>query len=251
MLRTLIVDDELHCQDRLSTLLQENFHLEIELAGIASSVEEAKQKLLSVKPQLVFLDVHLHDKMSFDLLRQLPSIDFKIIFTTSFEKYALEAFKFSAVDYLMKPVELDTLRNAIEKVKSTNSDSIHFSKMENLLNNMNHLQTSSKKICVATSEEIHFVSVADIIRCESDVNYTKIFISNQKKLTASKTLKEFDEMLSGHNFFRVHQSHLINLNHIKSYKKGKGGTVVMLDGAEVEVSTRKKEEFLKRVFEGK
>lgn len=242
MITAIIIEDELHCADRLTTLLAEHFSKKIQLAGSFDTVEKGLEGIKKHQPDLVFLDVEIGDRTGFDLLRESGGFDFEVIFTTAYEKYAVQAFKFSAIDYLLKPVDAEDLKAAIGKALDKKSKDDTAKKIDVLLQNV---QSASKKICVPVINGLIFLQVADIIRCQSEVNYTNIFLVNKQKLLVAKTLKEFDELLTDYNFFRVHNSHLINLNHIKSYNKGKGGYVTMNDNAEIEVSTRRKDDFLK------
>ena len=197
----------------------------------------------------MFLDVQLQDKTGFDLLQQFNEINFEVIFTTAHEKYAVQAFKFSAVDYLLKPEDADDLKQAINKLQQKISKEEVSKKFDVLFYNLKNIQSTSKRITVPTIKGFEFLQVHDIVRCQSDINYTIIFLKDKQKITVAKTLKEFEELLIDHNFFRVHNSHLINLSYIKSYNKGKGGTVTLADNSEVEVSTRRKDDFLKRLEE--
>ncbi|MBS1597615.1 MAG: response regulator transcription factor [Bacteroidetes bacterium] len=247
MIKAIIIDDEQHCVNRLSDLLDEHFSQSIHVAANFQTVEEALTGINTIKPDLVFLDVQIHDKTGFDLLKQLDEIDFQIIFTTAYEKYAVQAFKFSALDYLLKPIDPDDLKLAIHKLKELISKNDTAGKLDTLFHNLKNLQGISKRICVPVVNGFVFLQVNDIVRCQSDVNYTTIFLKDNKNLVVAKTLKEFETMLSDYNFYRVHNSHMINLNYIKSYNKGKGGYVTMIDNSSVEVSTRRKDEFLKRL----
>lgn len=247
MIRAIIIDDEQHCIDRLENLITNNFDDALELKGSFQFVEEGVAAIKKLKPQLVFLDVEIKDKTGFDLLKQIAEINFEVIFTTAYDKYAVQAFKFSALDYLLKPVDVDDLRNAIKKLNERISQKELAQKFDTLFYNLKNVEGNSKRICVPHTNGLVFLQVNDILRCESEINYTKIFLKNKQKLIVAKTLKEFEEMLTGYNFFRIHNSHLINLNCIKTYNKGKGGSVTMEDGSEIEVSTRRKDEFLKRL----
>lgn len=247
MIRAIIVDDEDHPAERLSHLLKENHRHNVQLIGIFNTVEKGLEGISNLKPDLVFLDIQIHNETGFDLLQRASNITFNIIFITSFDNYALKAFRFNAVDYLMKPIDADELKASIEKVAEKNSASHMVSRMENLLQNLNQPNIESKKICIATSDAYHYINVTEIVRCEADGNYSFIHILNQPKIHVSKSLTHFDEMLTEYNFIRVHQSNLINKRHIKSYNKGKGGFVTMIDGSTVEVSTRKKNEFIQRM----
>jgi two-component system LytT family response regulator len=246
MIKAIIIEDEQHCIDRLRGLLAA--HADgVELLGAFTSVEEGAAAIKRLYPDVVFLDVELHDKTGFDLVRELREIHFDVIFTTAFDKYAVQAFRFSAIDYLLKPIDPDDLLQAIEKLKEKKSKEEMAQKLDVLFHNLKSIEGASKKISIPTINGYVFLKVSDIIRCESDVNYTNIFLSDRRKLTVAKTLKEFEEMLEEYNFFRVHNSHLINLAYIKEYNKGKGGYVRMMDNSEIEVSSRRKSEFLKRI----
>lgn len=248
MIRAVYIDDELHCLERLSRLLLPYNTDTIQLVGMAQSVDEGICLIEREKPDLVFLDVQIHQQTGFDLLQQIRPVTFDVIFTTAFEQYAVQAFKFSAIDYLLKPVDPDDLRQALAKLAPKQSITSKLSQIDTLLYNLQQRQESAKRICVSTSTGYTFVDVKDIIRCQSDINYTTIFLNDKTKIVASKTLKEFEEVLRDADFFRVHNSHLINLAYLKSYHKGKGGSVIMVDNTEIDVSTRRKDEFLKRIL---
>jgi len=247
MIKAIIIDDEQHCINRLTGLLNEHFAQTIQLTGSFQTVEEAVAGIRDIRPELLFLDIQIQGKTGFDLLKQIDDIDFEIIFTTAYEKYAVQAFRFSALDYLLKPVDPDDLKTAIHKLKEKISKTDTAGKLDVLFHNLKNLQGISKRICVPVVNGLVFLQVNDIVRCESDINYTTIFLKDNKSLVVAKTLKEFETMLADYNFFRVHNSHIINLNYIKSYNKGKGGYVIMMDNSSVEVSTRRKDEFLKRL----
>lgn len=244
MIRAIIIDDEQHCSDRLNSLLSQDHASVIKMEGSFKTVEDGQKAIQLLRPDLVFLDVQLQEKTGFDLLKQLYEINFEIIFTTAYEKYAVQAFKFSAIDYLLKPVDKEDLEAAIgrlsDKIHKTNASK----KIDTLIHNLNG---ASKRICVPVMTGLAFIQVSDIIRCQSDVNYTTLYLRDRQKLVVAKTLKEFEELLADYNFFRVHNSHLINLAYIKNYNKGKGGTITMTDQSTVDVSTRRKEEFLKKL----
>jgi two-component system LytT family response regulator len=247
MIKALIIDDEEHCIDRLINLLIPSYEKLIEIVGSAQYVEQGIQAITLLKPELVFLDVQIHEKTGFDLLRALPEINFAIIFTTAYEKFAIQAIKFSAIDYLLKPIDGDDLNIALLKLISDTSKKIMSQKIDTLLQNTQKNSRSPKKIIVPTITGFEFLDIADIIRCQSDINYTTIYLRDKQKLVVAKTLKEFEELLAGHSFFRIHNSHLINMAFIKSYNRGKGGSVILSDGSEIEVSYRRKDDFLKRL----
>jgi two-component system LytT family response regulator len=245
MITATIIDDERHCIDRLTHLIDTCCKHNISLLQSAQNIEDGTRIIREQQPQLVFLDVELNDKTGFDLLKQLPDINFEVIFTTAYENYAVQTFKFSAIDYLLKPIDIDDLKQAIEKLKVKISKEELTQKFDTLFFNLNN---AGKRVLIPTMNGYEFIQVSDIIRCQSDINYTTIHLKGKQKLVVAKTLKEFEELLSGYNFFRVHNSHLINLIYVKSYNKGKGGIVLLTDGSEVEVSTRRKDELLKKLM---
>ncbi|MDZ4668235.1 MAG: LytTR family DNA-binding domain-containing protein [bacterium] len=245
---TLIVDDERNGREILLALL-EKFCFNVAVVGTADSGEKAISMVEQLQPQLVFLDINMPGLSGFEMLERLSPINFEVIFVTAHDAFALKAFKFSAVDYVLKPIDLDDLLNAVIKVESkllskTNDGA---GKYKELFHNMRNQQNPFDKLGLATRDGLVFVKVSEIVRLESDVNYTWFYISGGEKILASKTLKEFEEMLMEYNFYRIHKSHLINLAHLQRYLKGEGGSVFMSDGSEVDVSRRNKEGLLKRL----
>jgi len=246
MIKAIIIDDEMHCIKRLEFMLADVKDI-VEICGAFQSVETGIKAIKEIKPDLIFLDVEINNETGFDLLKKVPAINFEVIFTTAYDKYAVQAFKFSALDYLLKPVEENELMQALNKLHEKIASKQTAKKFESLFHNLNATNNTSKKICVPVVNGIEFITVNKILRCESDINYTTIFMLNKQKLTVAKTLKEFEELLSDYNFYRVHNSHLINLAYIKHYNKGHGSFVTMEDGSEIEVSVRRKDEFLKKL----
>ncbi|HNP48257.1 MAG TPA: response regulator [Bacteroidia bacterium] len=249
MIRTILVDDEQHCIDRLQMLLQNDHAAEVEILHLSNTVEDGVNAIRKMKPDLIFLDIQIHNRTGFDLLQEIGNEEFDVIFTTAYDTFALKAFKFSAVDYLLKPIDPDDLAISLKKVLSKKEARMQSDKLDALYYNLKNLQAPSKKICIPVSNGKEILSVNDIVRCQSDVNYTYLFMKDKSKITVSKTLKEFEELLSDYNFFRIHNSHLVNLSYVKSYNSGKGGVVILSDGTAIDVSMRRKEEFLKRLEE--
>ncbi|HEY4327816.1 MAG TPA: LytTR family DNA-binding domain-containing protein [Mucilaginibacter sp.] len=247
MIKAVIIDDEQHCIDRLSYLIDNYCSDEIIVTGTASDTNDGFDVIKTLAPQLVFLDIQIQRQTGFDLLKKYISLPFDVIFTTAYEQYAIQAFKFSAVDYLLKPIDPDELKLTIKKLKEKMEREDNLQKFELLLNNLRHINQQDPKITVPTFTGLEFIRISDIIRCQSDVNYTTIFMKDKKTLMVAKTLKEFEGLLNDYNFFRLHNSHLVNLAYIKSYHKGKGGFVELEDKTELEVSTRRKDEFLVRL----
>lgn len=247
MIRSVIIDDEQHCIDRLEHLLTRDHTASVEVAGTALTVKQGIKIISDSSPDLLFLDVQLNQETGFDLLRQLNGFDFAIIFTTAYEKFAIQAIKFSAIDYLLKPIDEDDLSKALIKALSITSDKMNAEKINILLQNTKTTNVPPKKIIIPTISGMEFLELSDIIRCQSDINYTTIYLADKQKIVVAKTLKEFEEMLKDHCFFRIHNSHLINLAYLKSYHKGKGGSVILKDGTELDVSSRRKEAFLQKL----
>ncbi|MBO9155036.1 LytR/AlgR family response regulator transcription factor [Chitinophaga sp. GCM10012297] len=248
-IKAIIVDDEQHCIDALRAMLQKKCPEVSILAGV-NSVKEARQLIDELQPDLVFLDVEMPHQNGFELLKQYDRISFDVIFTTAYEQYALKAIKFNALDYLLKPFSVQELQEALRKFQERRSQKqdTAIAPLEVFLQNMKTLQQTNKKIALPTINGLVFMPVQNIVRCESTGNYTKIFFTDKKQLLVSKPLKEFEELLTDVDFFRVHNSHLINLQQMESYLQGEGGFALMSDGTQVEVSRRRKAEFLKKAM---
>jgi two-component system LytT family response regulator len=242
MIRAVIIDDEPHCIDRIKQLMEVDKNLS--LIGEFTTLAEGIVGLKTLQPDVLFLDVQIHEHTGFDVLRAIEDYSFEVIFITAFDAYAVHAFKFSAVDYLLKPVDADDFNVAINKVSDKLATKDFAKKVSHLLENITK-PDKHKKISIPTFEGFEFLEITDIVRCQSDVNYTTIFTKNGQKLLVSKTLKSFEELLADCNFFRIHNSHLINLEYVKKYTKGKGGYVTLTDNTIIEVSTRRKDDFLK------
>ncbi|MBI9037106.1 MAG: response regulator transcription factor [Bacteroidales bacterium] len=236
MIKAIIIDDEKKSRSSLLNNINK-FCKNINVIAEAENVKSGVEKIVKYKPELVFLDVQMPDGTGFDLLEKLPEINFKIIFVSAYDQFAVKAFKFSAIDYLLKPVDPDDLVNAVKKMTEVVESKILNEKLKVLLENKN----SFEKIALPAFDGIIFVKIKDIIRCESDRNYSVFYLRNKEKILVTRTLKEYDEMLSSLNFYRAHHSHLINLAYVKRYIKGEGGSVIMEDGTEVEVARRRKE----------
>jgi two-component system LytT family response regulator len=245
-LKIFIVDDEFQSRNFLSKCITSS-HNDVQVVGNAATVEEALIGIKDLAPHLVFLDVMLNEETGFDLLEKMGDINFSLIFTTAHDAFAIKAFKFNAIDYLLKPIDIDELDAAIEKVKAKQQQQTGMPKdvVDNFLNTLKSPNTIEKKIPVPTSEGFLLVPLQDIVYCQSNSNYTQINLTNKRKLTSSYTLKHYDDMLSEHHFFRAHKSFLINLSHVTQYKKGEGGTIIMSDNMEIELSRRNKEAFIR------
>ncbi len=244
MYTALIVDDEPAQQQLLSNMLSQSFP-EYKLKAVCDSVDTGIASINALKPELVFLDVVMPPKTGFDLLSHYKHIPFEIIFTTSFEQYAIHAFKVSAVDYLLKPFGQEELAVALQKFEHRVIAKQSMQHFETLLHNIHNNTSDKARIALPTLTGFVFVQAVDILRCESDNVYTTIFMADKTQHLVSKTMKDCEELLLNFNFFRIHQSHLINMRHIKEYIKGDGGMVKMIDGSALDVSRRKRDEFLR------
>jgi len=247
MVRAVIIDDEQHCIDRLNHLLDNYASRTVEVVGCCKTVNEGIDYIRAAHPDLLFLDIQICDVTGFELLKAFPKPTFEIIFTTAYEQYAVKAFKFSAVDYLLKPIDRDELLASLDRLKERVSQLDRAKRFDVLFDNLRMQRGMPRRITLPTVSGYSILYTADIIRCQADVNYTHLFLKDKQKMTVAKPLKEFDELLADHNFYRVHNSHLINLDYISRYVKGKGGYIVMEDQTEIEVSTRRKEAFLERL----
>jgi len=248
MIKAIIVDDEEHCIHRLQKLMF-SLNKEIELVGCYTNAAKAIEGIQLSKPDIVFLDVELGELTGFDVLKSLPEINFEIVFTTAYHQYAIKAFNFSAIHYLLKPIDIDDLEETFRRIKKRGVAQQSNLSLDLLYQNLKNINAQNKKIAIPTLNGLCFIGIQDIIRCQSDVNYTIIYKKDKSSLTVAKTLKDFEALLKDYQFFRIHNSHLVNLNYIKSYNKGKGGYVILDDGTEIEVSTRRKDDFMKRIAE--
>ena len=243
MITALLVDDDDNLRSGLKTLLA-RYAPEIQIVGEADSVETGVVTLLHYQPQVVFLDIHLGDGSGFDLLEEVSrrgKLNSQIVFITAHEQYAIKAFRFSALDFLLKPVDPEELEKVIKKIKNVLDKNDSVAHIDLLLENIRKKVDNFKRIALSNSDGIHLFEISDIIRCESEDNYTKFYIKNNKPVLISKTLKEYEDLLTEHGFERIHQSHLINLSYLKSYIKKDGGYVVMADNSNLPISQRKKE----------
>ena len=246
MIKALIIDDVEKARSALKSDIK-TYCPTVQVIGEADGVESGLQLIKNTKPDVIFLDIRMSDGSGFDLiakLRQQSPINIQIIFTTAYDEYAIKAFKFSATDYLLKPVDHEDLIQAVQKLKTDTVQSSLTENMELLLESMKGMKTSNKRIALNSIDKVQVVNVDDIIQCESQKNYTLFYLINKKQVLVTRTLKEFEDMLEGDNFLRVHHSHLINIKHLKEFVKIDGGYAVMSDGSQVPVSVRKKEQLL-------
>jgi len=246
-MKAIIIEDEK--LSRLTLIKQlEKYCPEVDIVGTGANGMEAIQLLQIHHPEVVFLDIEMPVMDGFEFIQNLNEIDFEIIFTTAYDKFALKAFEVSAIDYLLKPIESEKLIKAVNKVKDRKIQQTTKVQMDFMLTNLKTQNDSFAKLAIPSMDGLEFVDMDDIIRCEAQKNYTYIYSSDGQKFIFSRTLKDIESMLPAKHFLRVHQSHLINLNSIKKYVKGNGGELIMKDGSIVQVSRLKKSHLLSKIL---
>lgn len=246
MIKAIIIDDIEQARITLKKDL-ETYAKDVQIIGEANGVIEGAKLLKNIQPDILFLDIQMQDGSGFDLLDILKDIAFKIIFITASDAHAIKAFRYAAIDYLMKPVDPDELTAALDKYRA---QQLNENEKYKLLNDSlkNH-QKPNERLALHTQDKIHIVNINEILRCESSVNYTEFHFTNGKKLLVTKTLKDFEDLLGEQGFYRVHQSHLVNTKCIKEFVKTDGGYIIMNDGSNVPVSVRKRPEVIKMLEE--
>jgi two-component system, LytTR family, response regulator len=243
-MKTYILDDEPAALEVLEIHLTKHFPA-LQLVGKNTQPLKAIPEIILCKPDLLFIDIQMPKLNGFEVLEKLPKPWPSIIFVTAYDKFAIEAIKCSALYYLLKPINIKELKVAVEKAIEVIQTYQHQLSLEELLNNLKLTQSIKQKIALKNNDTIEYIEPIDILRCEADNNYTKIFIRNQKKILISKTLKEFEHLLTPHDFIRIHQSHLINKAHIKRFIKTDGGSVILSDGTELPVARARKDQLTK------
>jgi two-component system, LytTR family, response regulator len=239
MIRSLIIDDEPDGRNALQSQLA-RYCPQVTVVGMAEGVADAYEKINDLDPELLFLDIKMDDGTAFDLLQKFTQIRFKIIFVTAFDEYAIEAIRYSALDYLLKPVRPTLLIEAVEKMAKSN----RIEKLEEQVGILLQQSARREKIALPTTDGLIFVKITDVLRCESDGSYTRFVLHSGKMHMVSRTLKEFEELLPATVFFRAHKSHLINTNYIAQYINRDGGMVVMDNGDQVPLARNRKDDFM-------
>lgn len=240
-MKAILVDDEKNALEVLQILLEE-YCENIEIIGMANGGNEAVELIRKLKPDVVFLDIAMPHKNGFEVLLETKDCNYQTIFTTAFDQYAIQAFKVAAVDYLLKPIDADELKSAVNKLRN------HKTNNENVVQMVDdYIHNRTIKIALPLGDAYNFYLPSEIVRCESDSNYTHIYFSNSKRITVAKTLKDIDESLKGLGFVRIHQSHLINRDCIKGISRGDAGFVILNDDTRLPVSRSKKESFFETI----
>lgn len=246
MIKTVIIEDEQKSREVLASIIQKNCP-ELELVGFASNVKQGVELIKSKSPDLVFLDISMPDGSGFDLLSQINDQKFELIFATASDQHAVKAIKFSACDYLLKPIDTDELREAVLKVINRRREKPSMENLQFLIQHLKRADENFQKITLPTGNAYEIVNIKDIIRCEADGSYTNFYLQDKRKLMISAGLKHYEELLPETEFIRVHHHHLINMHHVVRFLKEDGGYAVMSDGSKIEISRRKKEAFMEKL----
>lgn len=239
-IKALIIDDEPNNIENLQLII-DKYSADVFVVGTADNAEEGAKLIGLHEPDLVFLDIQMPEKSGFDLLSALPEVNFEVIFITAYDKYGIQAIKFSALDYLLKPINIEEFKQAIEKAQQRIALSKRSRNIDNLLEYLKAGQKGGPKIALPTLKETMYVRISDVIRCEATNNYTTFHLQNQEQVLVCKTLKEFADLLKPHDFIRTHQSHLVNMNCIKSYLKEDGGSLLLENLQKVPISRQNRE----------
>lgn len=244
MYKAIIVEDEVHSRELLKNMVA-MYCKDITVVATAAAVQEGVDVIKNHLPDLVFLDIEMQTGTGFDLLQQFPQAAFDVIFTTAYDHYAVKAIKFSAVDYLLKPIDADELKEAVEKVIQKKRNNLGPAALHSLLNNLRAPSGGMQTITLSTSEGLEFISLPDIVHIEANGPYSIFYLKQGKKIMVSKNLKEYEMLLSEYHFLRIHNSHIINIREVKKMLKTDGGYAIMSDGSQIIISPKKKDEFLK------
>lgn len=246
MLKAILIDDE---ESSLSSLKEKILSScpHVQITALCDNAAKGIEAIDNLHPDLVFLDIEMPVMNGFVMLQQLPHKNFELIFTTAYDHYAIKAIRYSALDYLIKPIEIEDLKAAVGRAEEKRNHSYPNPQIELLVEQLASKKNQFSRIAIPTSEGLQFIKVEDIIYLEASVNYTHIYAESKKKFIASKTLKEFEEMLPTENFLRIHNSYIINKNYAEKYIRGEGGQVVLSNGVTLDVAKRKKSEFLKAI----
>ena len=249
MIKAVVIDDEPYASRALVTLLERHCP-EVVVEAVCNNAREAVKIIRELEPRLVFLDIEMPHMNGFELLEMLGPVGFHVVFTTSYDQYAIKAIRFSALDYLLKPVDLHELKAAVKKVADRLSPSLP-QQLDILLSKLHQPRLAVHRIALPTMEGLQMIPVDTILYCTASSNYTTLTLKDKQKLVVSRTLREIEDMLDDYSFLRVHHSCLVNLNEVKKYSRGEGGSLFMSDGAVVDVSRSRKEMLLKKLQSGK
>lgn len=241
MKRVLIIDDESHARDYLGSLLETHCP-EIQVIGQANGVQSGYEAIESLQPDAIFIDISMKDGTGFDLLDRFEYYPFQVIFQTAYDEFAVKAFKYSAIDYLLKPIDVEDLKKAVTKLTRDEISNLLKKQLNTVL--QANRQKILDRIVLNSSEGMHFVEVVDIIRLQSEASYTTFYLESGERIVVSKTIKTFESMLPHHSFFRPHQSHIVHLKSVQKFLREDGGYALMKDGAKVPIARSKKDKFI-------
>lgn len=244
-MRIIIVDDEASVRNSIEAILKDNFP-DIDVAASGASVQEGCALILEHKPDLVFLDVEMPDGKGFDLIDKLQPVNFRVIFITAHQEYALQAIKVSALDFVLKPFDPEDIKRAVNKAKNIINIEEERLKLQTLHENLENRKVL-KRIILHTADNLHLVAISDIVRAEADSNYTLFFLADRSRIMVSRTIKEFDSMLSGSGMIRVHQSHLVNIAFVDRFVKRDGGYLVLKDKSKIPVSQNLRKQVIQAI----
>jgi two-component system LytT family response regulator len=239
-MNALIVDDEVSNRENLQQLLQ-RYAPDVNVCALAEDVDQALKSIAQQRPELVFLDIQLQGQSGFDLLKQLDEINFEIIFVTAYDQYGIQAVKFAALDYLLKPIDIDELTIAISKARKAIQRKQKNERLNYLLEYLKDDNQVKARIALPMFGETRYVNINDIVRCEADNTYTRFLLTGGEQILVSKTLKEYADMLANYGFIRTHQSHLVNMAYIKSWLREDGGSLLLTDHTKIPVSKLNRE----------
>ena len=239
-MRAILIDDEISNLENLRTLLEKHCP-KVTITATAQSVSAAVDAIEKFLPDLVFLDIQMGEQTGFDVLKLLPARNFEVIFVTAYDQYGIQAIKFAALDYLLKPVDIDELMTAVHKAEQKLAAQLHTSQLDFLLQQLKKPETNVSTIALQMQSEIRYVTLSEIIRCEADNTYTHFFLSSKEKILVSKSLKEYADLLRPNGFLRTHQSHLVNPKYVKSWLKEDGGILLLMSGEKIPISKPNKD----------
>ena len=243
MIKVLIVDDEENVREALSYIIRK-FTTGYNLVDACGNIADCVKMINEVEPDIVLLDIEIGKENAFSLFNHFPKPKFKVIFITGHQQYAIKAFRFAAIDYLLKPIDPDLLENALNKARDLiNNEGLSY-KLDCLLQNLSTTNRKSKKVVLKTSDKIHVVNLEDVMYCEASRSYTTFYLADKTHILVSNTLGEYEDLFADFDFIRIHQSYLLNINYIKRYDKVEGGKVILKDNTPLPISARKKESFL-------
>lgn len=246
MLRTILVDDEANSLSALTQKLIEHCP-EVTIIGSYTKPAECIQAINELKPDVVFLDIEMPGINGFKLLQQVDYKEFEPVFVTAYDHYAIKAIRFSALDYLVKPVDIDELKSSVERAVQKKNNSSTNERLDLLLDHLSHPKKDFNRIVIPSQDSLRFVKIDDIIYLEANMNYTYIYMTGNEKHVVSRTIKEYEDLLPVSNFIRIHNSYIINKDYLEKYERGDGGQVIMSNGVRLDVSKRKKADFLKAI----